>query len=97
MEQVDPERLARFREAQNRRVAGLRQDLDLWIERHTGPISPCDDPAEAQFRGPYTEITVALVEAALDRLIALHGGEDARALLLSHLERRLTAYKRALQ
>ena len=75
----------------------LRKDLTGWIDRHTGPALPDHDPRAGRFRGPYVAINAALLETAIDRMLALHGGPDAREFVATAFEQRLEAYKRSLQ
>ncbi len=76
-------------------VAKLRKDLDAWIAERSGPNMA--EAPDGKFRGPYVAITAALLETAIDRMLALHGGPDTREFILKAFDRRLAVYKRSLQ
>ncbi len=74
----------------------LRHDLDAWIEKRSPP-APAGTVAGSKFPGPYAAINAALLDTALDRMLALHGGPDTRAMILAAYDRRLAVHKRSLQ
>lgn len=87
-----------LRQRMQAKKAELCKDLAAWVCRATGPVPAICDPRDAQFCGPYVEITDALLETGMDRMLALlHDGQEAREFLLKTFDRQLAAYKRSLQ
>ena len=86
-----------FRARVSATVVRLRKDLDVWIERHSGPPrSP--HPEEAEFSTDYyNEISDALLETAIDRHIKLLGAHDAFDFIKRAFDRQAEKHRRSLQ
>ena len=88
--------IERFKDQQKQSIDVMKERLSDWIKQQTGATPADSDPRERDFLGPYTEINAALLDTAIDRMLALLGGADTREFLLKAFDRRAAAYKKSL-
>jgi hypothetical protein len=67
--------VAKLRQQINARADEIKADLAAYIERETDPVND------------NTEVSIALLDMALDRFIDLHGEQDAHHLIESAFKR----------
>jgi hypothetical protein len=87
--------IATIKERFAARVAILKDDLYIWIDDRRG--AAIEHHLSDRFSGPFAEITVALLETAMERLIQLHGSVAARDFASAAFERQVEKHKRSLQ
>jgi len=94
MQDIDPAKLAAFKERQRTSIDQLKDRLRSWIEEHNDLPPGVADPAWSRNA---VEISSALLETAIDRYIDLHGSTDALDLIQRCFQRRTQKFKQSLQ